>query len=76
MRDRLVQLSIVGVLAVGLAIVVARNADSWADWVVLGVIVLTTFGFAIAIAPNLYARRKRVISRSSSSDADRGPGRD
>lgn len=68
MRQRVVQLAIVGVVAVALAVVVARNADSWADWVVLGVIVLTTFGFAVAVAPNLYARRKRTISRSSQRD--------
>ena len=64
MRERAVQLAIVAVVGIGLGIVVASNADDWADWVVLGVIVLTTFGFAIAIAPNLYARRKRTISRS------------
>jgi len=70
MQERFVQVAIVAAVAIGLGFVVAGSADGWADWVVFGVIVLTFIGFAIAIAPNIYARRKRVISRSS-GDAPR-----
>ena len=55
------------VLAVAIAggYAVVSNADGWEDYVVVGVILLTSFGFALAVAPRLYARRRRTISRSS-----------
>lgn len=53
---------------VGLGYLVVSNADSWADWVVFGVLVLTTFGFAVAVAPRIYARRERRISRDSDEE--------
>jgi len=57
-------LIIVGVAA-GLGYLVFSSADGWADWVVFGVIVLTTYGFAVAVSPRIFARRKRTISRES-----------
>lgn len=41
-------------LLVGAALCVAALSviSGWAEWVVLGVIVLTTIGFMIAISPN------------------------
>lgn len=68
------QVGIVLAVAVGLGFLVVRSADGWADWVVFGVIILTTFGFALAIAPNIYAKRKRTISRSGGNEVSRGPG--
>jgi hypothetical protein len=53
-----------GVVALG-AWAVISNADTWGDWVVFGVIVLTTVGAAIAIYPRQYPARKRPVSRSS-----------
>ena len=61
-----------GVLAGG-AYLVISNADSWGDWVVFGVIVVTTYGFALAVSPKLYNRRKRTISRES-PDLSKRPG--
>ena len=40
---------IVGVL---LSVVAVATIENWAQWVVLGVIVITTIGFAIAVSPN------------------------
>jgi VIT1/CCC1 family predicted Fe2+/Mn2+ transporter len=39
---------IVGVL---LSVVAVATIENWAQWLVLGVIVITTLGFAIAISP-------------------------
>jgi uncharacterized membrane protein YoaK (UPF0700 family) len=40
---------IVGAL---LSVVAVATIENWAQWLVLGVIVITTIGFAIAISPN------------------------
>ena len=40
---------IVGVL---LSVVAVATIENWAQWLVLGVIVVTTIGFAIAVSPN------------------------
>jgi hypothetical protein len=40
---------IVGVL---LSVVAVATIENWAQWLVLGVIVITTIGFAIAVSPN------------------------
>lgn len=66
MRDSLVRTAIVGAALLVAVYVVVRVADGWADWVVFTGIVLTALGFAIAVAPRLYSRRRRTISRSSS----------
>jgi hypothetical protein len=78
MWERAVQVGIVAVVAIIGGILVVRNATTWGDWVVFGVIVITVIGFAIAIAPNLYARRRRVISRTGGGDSGirRGSGGD
>ncbi len=40
------------VIAIGLSILALATIESWAQWVVLGVIVVTTIGFMIAVSPN------------------------
>jgi hypothetical protein len=40
---------IVGIL---LSVVAVATIENWAQWLVLGVIILTTIGFAIAVSPN------------------------
>jgi hypothetical protein len=65
MGERAVQWGIIAAVLAGGAYLVISSADNWADWVVFGVIVITAFGFAVAVAPNLYARRKRTIARTS-----------
>ena len=65
MRDRVAQGLIILGVAAGVAYLVLNSADGWADWVVFGVIVLTTYGFAVAVSPKLFARRARTISRES-----------
>ena len=65
MGERLIQVAVVLAVAIGAAYVVLTNVDGWEDYVVVGVFILTMFGFALAVAPKLYARRKRTISRSS-----------
>jgi hypothetical protein len=73
-QAKVVQGVILGAALVAAAILVVSNATGWADWVVFGVIVVTTYGFAVAIAPNVYARRKRTISRSGGGgDAKQPP---
>jgi O-antigen/teichoic acid export membrane protein len=52
-------------LVVGLAYLVVSSADSWADWVVFGVIVATALGAAIAVHDRRWISRGRPISRSS-----------
>jgi cytochrome bd-type quinol oxidase subunit 2 len=44
---------------------VFKVAAGWADWVVLGMIVLTAFGAAVAIYPRRYPTRKRAYTRQS-----------
>jgi p-aminobenzoyl-glutamate transporter AbgT len=36
----------------GLSVVAVATIDNWSQWLVLGVIVVTTIGFAIAVSPN------------------------
>jgi cytochrome bd-type quinol oxidase subunit 2 len=52
-------------LVLALGWLVVSNADGWADWVVFGVIVLTTIGAAIAIYPRRYPTRRRTFIRHS-----------
>ena len=59
------QVTIVLAVAIAGAYAVLSNVDGWEDYVVIGVFLVTMFGFALAVAPRLYARRKRTISRSS-----------
>jgi hypothetical protein len=52
-------------LVAGLAYLVVSSADSWADWVVFGAIVITALGAAIAVHDRRWISRGRPISRSS-----------
>ena len=52
-------------LVVALAYLVISSADSWADWVVFGVLLLTALGAAIAVHDRRWISRGRPISRSS-----------
>ena len=52
-------------LVAGLVYLVVSSADSWADWVVFGVLVLTALGAAIAAHDRRWPTRGRPISRSS-----------
>ena len=53
-------------LVAGLGYLVLSSADSWGDWVVFGVLVLTAFGAALAVHHREHPARKRAFSRSSS----------
>jgi cytochrome bd-type quinol oxidase subunit 2 len=61
----MVQVIVFILLVVALAWAVLSSMDGWADWVVFGVIVLTTIGAAIAIYPRRYPTRKRTFIRHS-----------
>jgi hypothetical protein len=43
---------IAAVVAIGLCVAAVSVIDGWAQWVVLGGIVITTIGFMIAVSPN------------------------
>ena len=43
---------IAAVIGIALCVAAISIIDGWAQWLVLGVIVLTTVGFMIAISPN------------------------
>jgi hypothetical protein len=51
-RGALIYNVIAFALGVGLSAVAVTTIEGWAQWLVLGVIVLTTIGFMIAISPN------------------------
>ena len=40
------------VIGIGLSILAVETIESWAQWMVLAVIVITTVGFMIAVSPN------------------------
>jgi hypothetical protein len=40
------------IVGIGLSAVAVATIESWAQWLVLGVIIITTIGFAIAVSPN------------------------
>jgi p-aminobenzoyl-glutamate transporter AbgT len=61
------QAFLVLVLAAVLALAVTNVVDNWSDWVVLGVIVLTVVGVAIAVNNRRYPTKKRTFTRDSSS---------
>jgi O-antigen/teichoic acid export membrane protein len=52
-------------LVAGLAYLVISSADSWADWVVFGAIVVTAVGASLAVHERRWISRGRPISRSS-----------
>jgi hypothetical protein len=53
------------VLAAWIAV---TNVRHWGDWIVLGVIIVTTFGFALAIYNPKYPTKKRTFVRTSKPD--------
>ena len=61
------QAFLVLVLAAVLALAVTNVVDNWSDWVVLGVIVATVVGVAIAVNNRRYPTKKRTFTRDSSS---------
>lgn len=64
-QDTMVQVLVFLAIVAGLAWAVLSSMDNWADWVVFGVIVLTTVGAAIAIYPRRYPTKKRTFVRHS-----------
>ena len=64
-RATAVQALAFAALLAGLAYLVLSSADSWADWVVFGVIALTAFGGAVAVNRREYPTHKRAFVRSS-----------
>ena len=54
-------------LAVVLALAVTSVVDNWADWVVLGVIVVAVIGVVIAVNNRQYPTKKRAFTRDSDS---------
>lgn len=54
-------------LVLGLGYLVIWSADSWADWVVFGVIVMTAFGASLAVHHREHAVGSRSVTRSSDS---------
>lgn len=64
-RTTAVQALIVAAVVAALGFLVVSSADSWADWVVFGVIVLTAFGGAAAVNRREYPTRKRSFTRTS-----------
>ena len=65
-RRTAVQILAFLLLVAGLAYLVTSSADSWADWVVFSVLVLTALGAALAVHESRWSvSRGRPISRSS-----------
>jgi hypothetical protein len=57
---------LIGILLVALTMwVVATHVRHWGDWVVFGVLVMTTFGFVLAVYKPRYTRKKRTIVRTA-----------
>lgn len=65
MRLTPLQVGIIVAVAIAGGYAIVSEADGWADWVVVGAIIFTTLGFAVAVQPKIYERRKRTISRES-----------
>ena len=65
-----VQWLIILAVAAGLGYAVTKSADSWADWVVFGVIVCAALGGAIAVWNRQYPAmsKKRTFTRDSDSE--------
>lgn len=57
-------IALTGIVAAG-AYLVFWSANSWADWVVFAVILITVFGAAVAVNRRDYPTAKRAFTRSS-----------
>jgi hypothetical protein len=62
------QALILGAVIVVLALAVTDVVSDWSDWVVLGVIVLTTIAVAFTVFNRQYPTKKRAFTRDSDSD--------
>jgi cytochrome bd-type quinol oxidase subunit 2 len=60
-----IQAIVVALIIAACIYLVFKVAANWADWVVLGMIVVTAFGAAIAIYPRRYPAHKRAYTRRS-----------
>jgi cytochrome bd-type quinol oxidase subunit 2 len=60
-----IQVIVLALIAAACIYVVFKVAANWADWVVLGMIIVTAFGAAIAIYPRRYPAQKRAYTRRS-----------
>jgi cytochrome bd-type quinol oxidase subunit 2 len=61
----MVQVLVFLAIVAALAWAVLSSMDNWADWVVFGVIVLTTLGAAIAVYPRRYPTKRRTFVKHS-----------
>ncbi|MGI8864556.1 MAG: hypothetical protein ACR2JH_09200 [Solirubrobacteraceae bacterium] len=65
MRTRIFQIVVmVGALILA-AWIAVTHVRHWGDWVVLGVLIMTFFGAAIAIYPRRYTAKKRTFVRTT-----------
>ena len=61
------QALLVVLLAAVLALAVTSVVDGWADWVVLGGILVAVVGMMIAVNNRRYPTRKRTFTKDSDS---------
>jgi len=61
------QALLVILLAAVLAVAVVTVVDGWADWVVLGGILVAVIGMAVAVNRRQYPTRKRSFTKDSDS---------
>ena len=61
------QALVVILLAVVLAVAVVSVVDGWADWVVLGGILVAVIGMMVAVNRRQYPTRKRSFTKDSDS---------
>jgi O-antigen/teichoic acid export membrane protein len=73
MRTSRIGAVVTGLICAGLVYLVFKVAVGWADWVVVGMLVVTFIGAAIAVYPRQYPSRKRAYTRDS-EDKFRRPG--
>lgn len=63
---------LIGLLLIALTMwVVTTHVQHWGDWIVFGVIVLTTFGAAWAIYTPRYTTKKRTVVRTTKPEQKR-----
>lgn len=65
MRTRGLQILVMVTALILAGWVAVSHVRHWGDWVVLGVIVMTFFGAAIAIYPRRYPAKKRTFVRTT-----------
>ena len=65
---RWLQALILGTVIVVLTLAVTKTVSDWSDWVVLGAIVFTTIGGAVAVHHRQYPTKKRAYTRDADSN--------